>query len=261
MANSCLWAKVWFEFSGVVLSCLLPVKIGFHASKFHKLPIFPVFSQEKRPLHMVPQKNNYHLMSIDMWLGAERYLWSIWCITDSAPWNPQRRHCNWDELEFELHQSRDWFYMMSLVIKVKLIFCGVVNQKNWSGNWCLWSKVWFEYSGVIVSRVFPVKIWLHPSKFHKLPIFPVFFQEKDPCTWWIKNTDIGNWYFWVGVWFPYSGVLVSCLLPVKTWLHASKVHKLPVFSVFSQEQRPFHMVNQKHRYGQLLPVSQGLICI
>jgi hypothetical protein len=33
----------------------LPVEILLHASKFHKLPIFPVFSHKKRPLHMVNQ--------------------------------------------------------------------------------------------------------------------------------------------------------------------------------------------------------------
>ena len=58
----------------MVVSHVFPVKIWLHAAKFHKLPIFPVFSQEKQPLHMAPQKNNYHLMSIEMWLGAERYL-------------------------------------------------------------------------------------------------------------------------------------------------------------------------------------------
>jgi hypothetical protein len=51
-------------------------------------------------------KNNHHLMSSEMWLGAERYPVSIWCITVSAPCNTQRGHCNWDELEPELHQSR-----------------------------------------------------------------------------------------------------------------------------------------------------------
>jgi hypothetical protein len=137
----------------------------------------------------------------------------------------------------------------------------MVNQKHWYGNWCLWAKVWFAYSGVVVSHFLPVKIWLHTSQFHKLPILPVFSQEKDSWTWWIKSTDKANWCLWVRVWFPSSGVEVSFLLPVKTWLHALKVHKLPIFSVSSQEQRPFHMVKQKNRYGQLIPVSQDLIFI
>jgi hypothetical protein len=29
--------------------------------------------------------------------------------------------------------------------------------------------------------------------------------------------------------------------------------------VFSQEKRPLHMMKQKHKYGQLMPVSQGWI--
>jgi hypothetical protein len=45
--------------TGVILSHSLTVKIGLHTSKFHKLPIFPVFSQEKRPLKMVKQKHRY----------------------------------------------------------------------------------------------------------------------------------------------------------------------------------------------------------
>jgi hypothetical protein len=44
----------------------------------------------------LPQKNNFHLMSSEMWLGAESYPVSIWCITVSAPCNPQRGHCNWE---------------------------------------------------------------------------------------------------------------------------------------------------------------------
>jgi hypothetical protein len=115
----------------------------------------------------------------------------------------------------------------------------LVNQKSLYGNWFMWAKVWFKYSGVVVSSVLFVKIWLHTSKFHKLPIFPVFSHEKDPCTWWIKNKDIVNWGLWVRGWIPYSGVALSCLLPVKTWLHASKVPKLAVFSAFSQVQRTF----------------------
>jgi hypothetical protein len=31
--------------------------------------------------------------------------------------------------------------------------------------------------------------------------------------------------------------------------------------MFSLEERPFHMVNQKHRYDKLMPVSQGFIFI
>jgi hypothetical protein len=76
-----------------------------------------------------PQKTNYHLMSSDMWLGAEIYLASIWCITVSAPCNPQRCNCNYDELELELPQNRDWFYMMSPLTKGKLIFCGDIFMK------------------------------------------------------------------------------------------------------------------------------------
>jgi hypothetical protein len=34
-----------------------------------------------------------------------------------------------------------------------------------------------------------------------------------------------------------------------------------LFPCFPQEKRPFHMVNQKQRYYQLMPVSQGLIYI
>jgi hypothetical protein len=33
------------------------------------------------------------------------------------------------------------------------------------------------------------------------------------------------------------------------------------FSVFSQEKRPLHMVRQKQRYGKLMPVNQGFICM
>jgi hypothetical protein len=39
--------------TGVIVSHILTVNIGLHTSKFHKLPIFPVFSQEKQPLNMV----------------------------------------------------------------------------------------------------------------------------------------------------------------------------------------------------------------
>jgi hypothetical protein len=31
--------------------------------------------------------------------------------------------------------------------------------------------------------------------------------------------------------------------------------------VFSQEKTPLHMVRQKQRYGKLMPVNQGFICI
>ena len=95
----------------------------------------------------------------------------------------------------------------------------------------------------------------------QITYFSCVFPWKRPLHMVNQNTDIPTLVLWIRVWFPYSGVVLSCLLPVKTWLHASKDHKLPVFSVLSQEQRPFHMVNQKHGYGQLMPVSQGLICI
>jgi hypothetical protein len=32
-----------------------------------------------------------------------------------------------------------------------------------------------------------------------------------------------------------------------------------IFAMFSQEKRPLQMVKQKHQYGQLIPVIQGLI--
>jgi hypothetical protein len=50
--------------------------------------------------------------------------------------------------------------------------------------------------------------------------------------------------------------LVSFLLPVKIGFGASKFHKFPMFS---QEKRPLHSVNQKHRYIQLMPLSQVMI--
>ena len=54
------WAKVLsLRLTGVIVSHILTVKIGLHTSKFQKLPIFPVFSQEKRPLNMVKQKHRY----------------------------------------------------------------------------------------------------------------------------------------------------------------------------------------------------------
>jgi hypothetical protein len=53
--------------------------------------------------------------------------------------------------------------------------------------------------------------------------------------------------------------LVSFLLPVKIGLRASKFHKLSIFPMFSQEKKPLHSVNQKHRYSQLMPLSQVMI--
>jgi hypothetical protein len=61
--------------------------------------------------------------------------------------------------------------------------------------------------------------------------------------------------------FSYSGVVVSRALPVKIWLCSSKFCKLHFFPVFPQEKKYLHMVNQKHAYGTLMPVSQGLIFI
>jgi hypothetical protein len=49
-------------------------------------------------------------------------------------------------------------------------------------NWCLCAKIWFSYSGVLISHVWPVNIWLHLWIFHKSPFF-VFSEEKVPCTW------------------------------------------------------------------------------
>jgi hypothetical protein len=53
--------------------------------------------------------------------------------------------------------------------------------------------------------------------------------------------------------------LVSFLLPVKIGLCPSKFHKLSIFPMFSQEKKPLHLVNQKHRYSQLMPLSQVTI--
>ena len=129
-------------------------------------------------------------------------------------------------------------------------------------NWFLWVKDLFESSCVVVSCLLPVKIGLQASKFHKFPFYPMFSQEKNLCTWWIKNTDIANWcLLWAKVWFSHSCVVVSRVLPVKIWLCTWKFPKLPIFSAFSQEQKPFHMMNEKFIYGQLMCQSQGLIWI
>jgi hypothetical protein len=45
------------------------------------------------------------------------------------------------------------------------------------------------------------------------------------------------------------------------WASCIKILQVTYFPMFSQEKRPFHMVNQKHRYDQLMPVSQELIFI
>jgi hypothetical protein len=68
-----------------------------------------------------------------------------------------------------------------------------------------------------------------------------------------------NWCTWAKFFFAYSGVVVSHVLPVKIWLHAAKFYKSPIFPVFSQEKRPLHMVNQKPRHGQFLPLRKSLI--
>jgi hypothetical protein len=91
--------------------------------------------------------------------------------------------------------------------------------------------------------------------------FLCFLRKKDTCTWWKKNRDMENWCLWAKVGFSYSGVAVSCILPVKIGPHASKFHKLPIFPVSSQEKRPLHMVNQKIGYETLMPLSHGFICI
>ena len=102
-------------------------------------------------------------------------------------------------------------------------------------------------------------MWLHVSKFHKLPIFPLFFQEK-------RSFHMVNQKPRCYQWMPLSQGLICTywcgsthILPVKIGLHTSKFHKLPIFPVFSQEKRPLHMVKQKHRYGPLMPVNPGLI--
>jgi hypothetical protein len=53
------WATfLSLRLTGVIVSHILTVKIGLHTSKFHKLPIFPAFSQEiVRPFNMVQQKH------------------------------------------------------------------------------------------------------------------------------------------------------------------------------------------------------------
>jgi hypothetical protein len=60
-----------------------------------------------------PQKNNDHLISSDIWLGSERYPVSIQGRNVSAPCSIQRHHCNWAELQPELHQSRDQCYVIN----------------------------------------------------------------------------------------------------------------------------------------------------
>jgi hypothetical protein len=94
------------------------------------------------------------------------------------------------------------------------------------------------------------------QNFKNYLFFPCFLRQKDPCTQWIKNINMANWCLWVNFLIEYSGVVVSCLLPVKIGLHASQFYKLPIFPMFSQDERPIHMVNQKHRSDQLIPVSQ-----
>jgi hypothetical protein len=52
---------------------------------------------------------------------------------------------------------------------------------------------------------------------------------------------MANWCLWAKVWFLYCNVVVTHVLPVKIWLHASKFHKLSSFLVPSQEKRPLHI--------------------
>jgi hypothetical protein len=56
-----------------------------------------------------------------------------------------------------------------------------------------------------------------------------------------------------------TGVFDQLMLAV-IGLQASKFHTFPFYPMFSQEKKPLHMVNQKHRYSQFMPpVSQSLI--
>ena len=129
-------------------------------------------------------------------------------------------------------------------------------------NWCIKVKGWFAYSCVVSSCLLPVKILVHKSNFHNLPIFPCFLRKKDPFTWWIKDIEMANSFLWANVWFSPSGVLafIACF-GCQDLASCIKVSQITFFPVFSQEKRPLHMVNQKHRYGQLIPVSQRLIWI
>ena len=129
-------------------------------------------------------------------------------------------------------------------------------------NWCIRVKGWFAYSGVVLSCLLPVKILLHKSNFHNLPIFPCFLRKKDPFTWWIKDIDMANSCLWAKVWFSPSGVLafIACF-GCQDLASCIKVSQITFFPVFSQEKRPLHIVNQKHKHGQFMPVSQGLIFI
>ena len=113
-------------------------------------------------------------------------------------------------------------------------------------NWCHWINWWFPHSGVVVSCLLPVKIGLRHQNFTNSLFIPCFLRKIYPCTWCIKNIDIYNWcLLWAKVWFSHSFVVVSCVLPVKVWLRTWKFPKLPIFSAFSQEQRPFYIVNEK----------------
>jgi hypothetical protein len=61
-------------------------------------------------------------------------------------------------------------------------------------NLWLWAKVWFSSSGVVLLRVLLVKIGLTHQNFANHPFFLHFLRRKDPCTWWIKNLDMDNWF-------------------------------------------------------------------
>jgi hypothetical protein len=161
--NACE-SKVQFLYSGVVVTRIFPVEIGLHVSKVCKLHIFPLFSQEKRYLHMVNQKHAYgKLMPVSQGLIFIEWCGSITCFA-----------CQ--DLASQLNFTNCLFFLCFLRKKDTYTWW---TKSTYTSNWCLWVKVWFAYSDVVVSvHVLPVKICFHTSKFHKLPIFPVFSQEK-----------------------------------------------------------------------------------
>ena len=76
------------------------------------------------------------------------------------------------------------------------------------------------------------------QKITNYPCFLCCLRNKDPFTWWIKNMDMANWCLWAKVLFAHIGVAVSCILPVKIGLCASKFHWFTMCKgLFSWENR------------------------
>jgi hypothetical protein len=148
--------------------------------KFPRLPIFSVFALEQRPFHVVNQEHKYGQLIYQ----SQGFICIYWCgsimpfpFQDAA-------------LCIKISQIT---YFLPCFLRKKDPFTRWMKDIDMV-NQCLWAKLWFSYSGVVVSRVLLVKNWLHAWRCQKLPLFSSFSWDNRPLNMVKeKKKDIERW--------------------------------------------------------------------